>query len=228
MLGTREEVRAVAVFKYFTDEKHAVAFVKRGALLLRPLSHFKMLDDEGVRGDREEGTLTFQPEGGLQLTRVEDGTTLSIQGSFNSSASENDLFVFCASNQRSTELAEKFGSYCVEIEPDVLIGRLKARAHPSSQLDYDQIVAGKVDYRSPEMRPEADWALPERIALIKPQSFAWQDEFRIVVGNRGALAVENVAVTIQIGNRAEGSVASQNPIVVEIGNLQDFAVLHRL
>ncbi len=217
-----------AIFKYFTEEKHAFALIKKGELLLRPLSYFRSQEDEGIRGDRRDGVLSYAPKEGLRLN-MEDGTVRVLDGgSFNSSVQQDDIFVYCASNRRSAELAEKFGSICVEIDPDCIIARLKARAHPSSLLDYEQIVSGNVDYRALDKVPGADWALPEKLILIKPGAFAWQDEFRIAVGRRNALAVENVALTLHTGQGAIGEPPAQDRLVLRIGKLAELATLHRL
>lgn len=52
----------MVIFKYFTDIGHARAFLD-GNLLMRPLSAFRQTEDEGVRGDRRDGMLTFAPGG---------------------------------------------------------------------------------------------------------------------------------------------------------------------
>jgi hypothetical protein len=148
-------------------------------------------------------------------------------GSFNASVSQHDIFVYCASNQLSAILAEKFGAFCVEIpDPSELMRRLKARNHHGSRFDYEQLVFGKVEYREHSRIPEADWALPEKLVLIKPASFAWQDEFRIAVGKRSAMNVGNVTTTIQTGQSAGMIEAVPAPIFLKLNKLTD-AILHR-
>lgn len=215
------------IFKYFTDEAHALSFIKKGNLLMRPLSYFRAQEeDEGIRGDRRDGILTYAPEGGLQMN-MEDGSVRILEaGSFSSSVHQNDIFVFCASNQLSDELAGKFGRFCVEIDPECIVRRLKLRAHPSSQFDYEQAVSGNVDYRPHDRKPGVDWALPEKLLLVKPEGFAWQDEFRIAIGKRNTLAVENVALTLQIGSAAAGAVPVQTHLILNIKKLMDVARLH--
>ena len=199
-------------------------------MLLRPLSHFRVYEDGQVRGDSSEGLLAFAPQGGLQITK-QDGSAFTLEGwRFISSAKQDDIFVFCASNQLSAELADRFGSpFCVEVsDPDRLISRLKSRAHPTSHLDYEHLVGGKVDYRDLDQEPKIDWALPERLAFIKPKSFAWQDEFRIAVGKRGAFNVENVALKLETGAAAAPPVPSQAELFLRVGSLASLARLHLL
>ncbi|WP_028970327.1 hypothetical protein [Sphingomonas sp. URHD0057] len=159
---------------------------------------------------------------------MEDGRIVTLKGgSFNSSVNQNDIFVYCASNQLSAELAKKFGSFCVEIpDPEMLARRLKMRANSSSQFDYEQVVCGKVEYRRHSKEPGADWALPERLVLIKPEDFAWQDEFRIAVGKRNTMNVENVGLTIRTGPTTPVFEPVPAPIFLRLGKLLDLVTLH--
>jgi hypothetical protein len=216
------------IFKYFTHEAHALALINKGELMLQPLSHFRAREADGVRGDPQDGVLTYAPQNGLVMN-MNDGRVVPLEGgSFNSSVNQNDIFVYCASNQLSADLAKKFGTFCVEIpDPEVLALRLRMRAKSTSQFDYEQLVCGKVDYREYGREPGVDWALPERLVLIKPESFAWQDEFRIAVGKRGTLNVENVGLTIQTGPAVPISQPVPAPIFLRIRALTGHAFLHR-
>ncbi|MDR3426069.1 hypothetical protein [Silvimonas sp.] len=218
----------MAIFKYFTEEVHASALLSKGKLMLQPLSHFRAREADGVRGDPRDGILTYAPQGGLVMNMA-DGRVIRLEGgSLNSTVNQNDVFVYCASNQLSADLAEKFGPFCVEIpDPDLLVQRLKRRAHPTSQFDYSQVVCGNVDYREHSREPGADWALPERLVLIKPVEFAWQDEFRIAVGTRDIMNVENVGLTIQTGPTPPVFEPVPAPIFLAVGNLIDVVKLHR-
>ena len=84
-----------------------------------------------------------------------------------------------------------------------------------------------MDYRANDRPPGADWALPERLALTKPESFAWQDEYRIAVPTRGAFTVE--AVDLHSGDEPPpiAKVAAP-PVILKVGNLANHAVLHEL
>ncbi len=221
-------MHGMAIYKYFTEEVHALALVNKGELMMQPLSHFRGREADGVRGDPYDGILTYAPKDGLVMNMA-DGRVITLEGgSFNSSVNHNDIFVYCASNQLSAELAAKFGAYCVEIpDPDILVRRLKLRAHPTSLFDYEQIVCGKVDYREQSRVPGADWALPERLVLIKPESFAWQDEFRIAVGTRNTMDVENVGLTIQTAPAEPVFEPVPAPIFLKLGQLADLVTLHR-
>lgn len=218
------------IYKYFSTQAHAKSFMKKGALMFRSLSYFRAIEDGEVRGDKNDGTLTYAPEGGLLLTK-EDGTTIHLAGwRFSSAAKHDEIYVFCVSRILSADLAARFGTpFCVEVfDPELIANRLKARAHINSKLDYAQTEHAGIDYRGPEQGPEADWALPEKIAFIKPTLFAWQDEYRYAIGRRNALDVHNVEVPLTSGTAQAVPVNSvPPPIILEIGNLYDHGRLHR-
>lgn len=221
----------MAIFKYFTMEAHAQAFMAKGAMLLRQLSYFRAYEDGQVRGDPCDGLLSYEPPAGLEITK-QDGTVFKLEDwRFTSSAQQVDILIYCASNQLSAALAERFQSpFCVEIkDPERLIARLKGRAHSSSRLDYEQLISGKVDYRPRQREPGVDWAQPEKLVLTKPEDFSWQDEFRIAVGKRGAFAVENVACMLETGAPAITTPAStEAALIIRVGSLADFTRLHRV
>jgi hypothetical protein len=56
-----------SLFKYFSDHKWAGKFLD-GGLRFRSLGYFCDLEDNGVRGDVNEGTAIFRPVGGLVVT----------------------------------------------------------------------------------------------------------------------------------------------------------------
>jgi hypothetical protein len=217
------------IFKYFSTEVHARAFIDKGAMLLRSLSYFRAHEDGLVRGDPRDGLLTYEPPDGLVITK-QDGTVVDLVGGrFSSSVKHDDIFVYCASNKMSAELANRFASpFCVEInDPDQLISFLMRRAHPTSKLDYLQLVSGRVEYRDRVREPAVDWALPEKLVLMKPEEFVWQDEFRIAIGKRGAFDVENVACVVETGTAATTAVTPmQAKLLLEIGNLAKLTRLH--
>ncbi len=98
-------------------------------------------------------------------------------------------------------------------------------------MAYEELVVGGVDYRHPERGPDADWALPEKLAFIKPDAFAWQDEFRIAIGRRGAMDVHNVVCTLETGPAAAAAATvglSAAPLLLRVGDMSEFADFHAL
>ncbi len=225
--------RVGPIFKYFTAEAHARSFIRRGAFLLRPLSHFRRLEDGAVRGDRQDGQLRHAPTGGLVLQKT-DGSRIETAGHQFVATPAREIFVFCASNQRSDDLARRFAApLCVAItDVDALIERIKARANPASSLDYGAMQQQAVEYRDQTKEPGADWALPDKLTFIKPPAFAWQDEYRIAIGLRGAFDVHAVNCVIEADAGAAPVAVNQQPpsetLRFRLGNLGDIAILHDL
>jgi hypothetical protein len=117
----------------------------------------------------------------------------------------------------------------VEInDPVRLIGRISRKLQLRSRLDRTRILSGPVTYRSVKTEPLADWALPERVAFMKPETYAAQDEYRIVVGIKGAFTVENVELTIRMEPLEAHPLASTGePLIMKLGDLSGITALHR-
>ena len=195
------------LYKYFTEERFAHAFMRKGSMRFGSLVSYRGLEDGGVRGDPKDGTLHYAPAEGLEITMVADGRKLV--GTSFSTAAQN-MFVYCASNELSAERAGEFGPFCVEIaDPDAIVTRLRARACATSRLDYARTVYGKTEYRPYDKIPSVDWAFPERVVLIKPPEYASQKEFRI------ALPLKADACSVD------------DYIIVEVGGLEAITRLHR-
>lgn len=188
------------LYKYFTDERFALAFMRRGAMRFGSLASYRGLEDGGVRGDPKDATLHYAPAEGLEITMVADGRKLV--GTSFSTAAEN-IFVYCASNELSAERAGEFGPFCVEItDPDAIVARLRARASATSRLDYARTVYGETEYRPYDKVPGADWAFPERVVLIKPPEYASQKESRIALPLKADAHSDDSNIVVEIGNLA--------------------------
>jgi len=219
----------VSVYKYFYKESYARRFLSKGEILLRPLAYYRALEiEEGGRGDQWDGVLRYAPADGLTLN-MEDGRTVKLDDySFNASVRQDEIFVWCASKELSPEVAKTFGAFCVKIDPELIVNRLRLRAHANSVLDYSEVVSGEVDYRPVDQLPLSDWALPEKVALIKPEGFAKQNEYRIAVGRRGALEPENVEVTLSTDEASRAVPLNSSKLLIRLGKLTEYATLHRL
>jgi hypothetical protein len=96
-----------------------------------------------------------------------------------------------------------------------------------SKLDRRDIYSREVNYRKLAAAPGADWALPERVAFMKPEGWAWQKEHRIVMGRKGAFAVENVECALEKdGGEVTVGTAGTDPLILHVGNLSNIAKLH--
>lgn len=214
------------LFKYFSNEEHAIALVEKGEVYMQTLSSFRSYEDDDVRRDTADGKLRYKPTDGLTLTK-ENGDIVQMPAdwSFVSSVKDEDVYVFCLSTQFSDEIACRFQSrFCVEIETSGrLIGAIRQKVAIRSQLDSKHVLYGPVAYRSLEDLPQADWALPERVAFIKPREWAWQREYRIIVGKKGVFAPENVVLTLTKDEGVSSLPKNAEPLTLCVGNLSRWA-----
>jgi hypothetical protein len=217
------------LYKYLAEEAYARALIDKGQIFARPLSYFRAYEDELVRGDPDDGKLRYEPEEGLVLTK-ENGAVVEMPPGwrFRSSVQAVDIFVYCLSTELSPNIAAKFECpFCVEIkEPIRLFGRISMHVRLRSRLDR-RVYSHEVDYRKLAAAPGADWALPERVAFTKPEGWAWQKEHRIVMGRKGAFAVENVECALENdGDEVTAGTAATDPMILHVGNLSKITKLH--
>lgn len=219
----------VSIYKYVSEERFAQALIEKGQLYLQSLADFRSYEDALIRGDPDDGKLRYQPEPGLTLTKA-DGEVVNLPGwRFRASVHAEDIFVYCLSFERSEALAEKFQSpFCVEIkDADALFAKTKGSVRIRSKLDRRNVYRGAVEYRDPATAPGADWALPEKVAFIKPPAWSWQMEYRMVMGRRGVFAVENVDLALENGPCGLTAAAAGSPLILAVGDLSRIAQLHR-
>lgn len=220
-----------SIYRYLSQEQHALDLMEKGVVFLNTLAFFRRCED-AARGDHYDARLRYQPEGGLLLTNVTRGqaTQLPEGSQFVSSAKADQLFVYCLSQTKSEALAREFNApFCVEIKDPVrFVGRMWRMVRLRSRLDRTRILNEPVTYRSVKAVPLADWALPEKVAFIKPEAYAGQDEYRIVVGTKGAFSVENVDLTIRLDPlELHPSEPIGDPLIMRLGDLSGMTDLHR-
>lgn len=219
------------LYKYLAKEAYARALVDRGEIFMRALSYFRACDDELVRGDPDDGKLRHEPHEGLVVTKSTGEVVRMPAGwHFRSSVRANDIFVYCLSTELSPEIAARFQCpFCVEIrEPTRLIGRISRHVRLRSKLDRNGVFNREVNYRDLNAVPHVDWALPERVAFIKPEDFAWQKEYRIIIGLKGAFTVENVECALEAaGGRVASGTTVPAPQILHVGDLSNITRIHR-
>jgi hypothetical protein len=220
------------LFKYFSERKWADAFLE-GDLLFRSLSYFRDYEGDHVREDQNEGRAIFRPDGGLIVNNLTQKTTFSLPGhAFESAAKQSEIFVFCASRSFTEEMLERFQAIaCVEILDIPRFCESVAAALPASATfpgrPSRRRIGNRVEYYRETEGGSPRWALPDLIATSKLESYAWQDEFRLVFSLTGALDFENVALSLTQGN----SPAPRNPnehhtYPVKAGSLLGFCRMH--
>ncbi len=219
-----------SLFKYVSEENFAQGLIERGEIFMQTLANFRGYEDNDVRRDRDDGRLRYEPAGGLLVNVEGREDEPPWQGwRFTSSIKPEDVYVYCLSTERSEELARKFESpFCIEItNPITLIARIRGSVRLRSSLERNRLFFGEVEYRSVEAAPAADWALPEKIAFIKPEDWSWQHEYRILVGKKGVFNIENVHLTLETGPGAIAPFADNPPLMLRVGNIARIATLHR-
>lgn len=219
---------SLSLYKYL-PEQFVNTFVNEGAILFRALSYFRDYEDAQVRGDDFEGTRIHRPTSGLEITMTKTGERIVLPHSFEAAANEDDIFVFCLSTSLSPDLAEQFqANTCVEINcPIKLISGVRAALARRPSIKNKMLVHDKIKYYAPEQPPIVDWALPERIAMSKLNSYEWQNEYRLAFSTNGAFDVENTRLRLVTGERRHPKSTYHPQSILKIGSLARVCKIHR-
>ena len=199
-------------------------------MLFRALSYFRDYEDAQVRGDEFEGTKLYRPRTGLEITLTATGQKRVLPHSFESTANEDDIFVYCLSTMLIAELATQFkASACVEIvSPVRLIAGVRAALLRRPSIKSKTLVHGKVKYYAPEEPPIVDWALPNRIAMSKLSLYKPQHEYRFAFAVNGAFQVENTRLRlVSPGERRPQRTTAHPERLLKIGSLAKVCKIHR-
>ena len=190
-----------SLYKYYSNQRWAEELVA-GNLLFRSLSYFRNYEDNEIRGDKGEGTAVYRPEGGLVVNNLTQGISFTLlDHAFESSANLEEIFVFCLSNSFTNKLWKKFKSVvCVEIfDIRKFCWRIEAALPAKAAfpgLPERPRIGRRVSYYHETEGGNPRWALPDQNASSKSDSYAWQDEFRLVFCFTDALAFEKVDLRI--------------------------------
>ncbi|HXN64426.1 MAG TPA: hypothetical protein VN862_03775 [Candidatus Acidoferrales bacterium] len=212
------------MYKYFTDRKWADAFLD-GEVFFHSLAYFRDYEDECVRKDSHEGTSVFRPTDGLVINNHTRRRAFTLTGyAFESTANQEEIFVFCASRSFTDELRSKFQAVaCVEIRRPATFCERLTKALPASAT----IRAGRVEYYDPSEGPGTRWALPDQTAMSKFNNYKWQDEFRIVFCLTDALKFEHAALRLVKDNPEQNPERSEHrEYSAKLRNLRDICRLH--
>lgn len=194
--------RQRSLFKYFDDRRWAEAFLE-GQIRFQPLSTIRRWEEQGVRGDRNEGTALFAPAEGLDVTNLTQGTRLRIPAHrFASAVRSDEIFVHCLSRTWSQALWDELNAVaCVEVfNVPSFCARVSAALPPGAHFPGRpgrERIGTRVEYYRAQDPIGARWTLPDRIAHSKLHDFARQDEYRLVFSFTDALSFENVSLTIE-------------------------------
>lgn len=218
-----------SLYKYL-PEQFVRPLLREGAVLFRTLSYFRDYEDAQVRGDEFEGTRLFRPTNGLEVTLVETQEKVVLPHSFESSAHEDDIFVFCLSTILSPELAAQFKTnVCVEIQnPALFISKIRGALSRRPSIKNKMLVHGEVRYYEPHEPPIVDWALPERIAMSKLELFRPQQEYRIAFSVNGAFDVENTRLRLVApGTHRANRLTAYPERLFKLGSISKTCRVHR-
>lgn len=214
-----------SLFKYYDQRIWAEKFLD-GEILFRSLSYFRDCED-AVRGDEYEGTSTFLPDDGLQITNQTQGTQSTLaEFAFESTVKAHEIFVFCTSRRFGDDLAKEFNAVvCVEIDKiPTFCDRIKA-ALPSTATSK----AGRVDYYPQSQGGNPRWALPDNIATSKLERWAYQEEFRLIFSLTDALDFENVKTQlVRRKTRTAPNAEEHLWHLLKVGSLRDICRLREV
>jgi hypothetical protein len=217
------------LYKYLPS-KYLDAFIGRGEVLFRSLSYYSNYEEMQIRGDRHEGKRVFNPSNGLEITKTGTGETFQLQGAFEASVRDREIFVFCMSKQLSSRLAREFeADVCVEImEPATLISRIRSALQLRKWVRQGRLLHGAVDYYLPEDQPLAEWAVPERVVMRKTTDYIDQAEYRLAFGRGNAFQVENVVTRIIASHDINEPTLGGHPEhMLKLGSLRRICKVHR-
>lgn len=218
------------LFRYFS-RTYAHNFVRNGEVLLRALSYFRDYEDEGIRADEYEGTLVHQQSAGLQINNLTTGISGTIPYRLESTAKEDDIFIYCMSTELCPKIAKRFNAeVAVEIyDPIKFLARLRTSLSLRRRFKTNQMVHEHVRYYEWHELPIVDWALPERIAMRKPKLFEWQKEYRFAVPIGDAFRVENVALNlVPMGTPRSVRPTNHPQQLLKLGDLSKVCRVHVL
>ncbi|TQK07006.1 hypothetical protein [Herbaspirillum sp. SJZ107] len=210
------------IYKY-TPEKYVDGFIRRGEILFRTLAYYKDYEEQQVRGDRYEGTRLHQKAGGLPLTMVESGQTHIFNGSLESNARTEDIFVLCLSTELSADLAHDFGTTtCIEIhDPIRLLAGIRSALKRRPSIKNETLLHRPVTYYNAGDNVGIEWAFPDRIAMSKTRDYEKQKEYRIAFGVNNALAFQNTTMRLVTDGHIEPRIVTNHrDMLLKVGDLR--------
>lgn len=219
-----------SLFKYLSHQ-YLDAFVGRGEMLFRSLAYFRNYEELEVRGDRHEGRRLYSPKNGLEINNLTSGEIIGLPWSFESSAQDREIFVFCFSLEHSAALSREFeADVCVEIHnPIALLAKVRAALMLRRWVKNARLLHGRVDYYLPSEPPFAEWAVPERMVLNKTENFAAQREYRFAFARGDALQLNNVVTQITANPGISQPIIIGHPEhLLRLGNLSKLCTIRSL
>ena len=172
------------------SERYAVRLVADGEMLWSTLTWFGT-EEDAARGDMFEGTRTYFPVNGLEVTRLErDGRldnakfTLSSHGFVSKAAQSNHIFIYSMTLDSALIIGDPSRRACVEIfDPQQFVRRVRdgVKKHRKGR---ETLIHDRVKYWLSDDPPAEVWALPDRLTMHKQKDYEPQSEYRLAFGTR--------------------------------------------
>jgi len=179
------------MYRAFTEERYARAFVERGKLRLRRLDLYRDIED-GCRRDASEGMGSYVDNRGHQWD-FEMG---------------NSIYVLCCSDAQVDVrfLREKFGAYIVRINDSASLAHDMERfMNASGMRTFNGVHGRRVDYRKGAVTTQEFDSMQLAILSItqKPARFAPESEYRFftILSNAIPSGTGKRFLDINIGHR---------------------------
>ena len=218
-----------SIYKYMPS-KYLQAFLG-GTVRFRTLAYFQAYEADQVRGDRIEGTHIYKPVGGLVIDNHTAGQLQHLDMHFRTTVRTTEMFVFCASQVSSVDLAREFKSdVCVEIfRPDLFVAKIRSALQQKPSTRKWKLIHDSVVYRNVAEPSGIDWALPDRIAMTKRLDYAYQREYRFLFARARIFDVENVKCEL-VSNDLEPPVAGEHrtDYDLNLGDLSKICRVHQM
>jgi hypothetical protein len=218
------------LYRFFDDARWAEQMM-RGTLRFRTLAYYRDYEEQQVRGDDNEGTSVFRPEGGLDVNnQTQRRQFVEPDSAFESEVKAGEIFVCCLSRSKTALILQEFNAEAyVEITNVPEFCRRVQKALPGARfggrLGHERIGHG-VEYYDAGRPPEARWACPDLIACSKFDRYRWQEEFRLLFSMTDALTFQNVQLRLVRGKSARPIDTSlHHDRVVEAGDLSGIAAV---
>ena len=216
-------------FQILAEEEYAASLIECGEMRMYTLATYQTIEDQDVRGDPSDGLLRYRPEGGVTMNQgrplVPDrpGIRVGGQGQRNLRLlHEQPVLAGVGQAVRLPNLHRDRSPGQIyrpdlPVGPDALASRLPQRTCTRGRVPLSDNRTGRGIGR-----------FPNHWDFMKPDAFGWQDEFRVVVGVKGALGVANVDMVLEGAGGAQGRSRRPRAARPQNGKLSDIAKLHRL
>jgi hypothetical protein len=217
------------LYKYLPDQ-YVDTVVKQGKLLFRTLSYFQRVEDP-ERGDRLESMHIDRPGTGVTLTVSRTGQSFTGDFAFINRVQADRIYCFCFSRRKDADLFRQFGSNtCVEIlDIRELLRRWHRAVKKLKSSSEWELIHRDVEYFHVARAALADIKNPRNLPFFKLETYAHQDEYRLVAARTRYLKlIQEIVDARRYDFGAEAKAFQVRQIPFKLGCLEDITRTHRL